>query len=408
MRGKRSLGVVYTPDELVRFMLSLVRRPVTPEWRVLEPACASAPFLRAFTERYGPVAELVGVELDPEGARGFAVPGARLVHADFLLWEPPERFDLILGNPPYGIIGAPGHYAMHALREAKRAYRARFQTWYGRYNVYGAFIEHAVNLLKPGGELIYVVPASWMILEEFKRLREFLAAHGTLEVHYLGRAFPGVRVTAVVLHFVKARPGGLRLFDGDRLWLERQDYRGEWIRFETPETRAFEAANPVPLAAVFEVRFAARSPEFRDRPFVHPAPGPGRLPVLTGRNLKRGWIDYETNHSGLWVERERVGELKPFYRVPRVVVGHTKTRGAIVAAVDARGYPWREEFHLVPRHPVDLEAVAAHLNSPEMQRYVATLYRDLTKHLNRNQLCRLPLPERFAVPALLAPAGPGA
>jgi hypothetical protein len=44
---------------------------------------------------------------------------------------------------------------------------------------------------------------------------------------------------------------------------------------------------------------------------------------------------------------EDAPRLRAFYALPHIVVAHTKgTR--VVAAVDRRCYPWREEFHLVP------------------------------------------------------------
>ena len=60
--------------------------------RVLEPACADGPFLRAFREAHGTGYRFVGVEIDPNALD--LPPWAEGVVADFLLWEPGEAFDL--------------------------------------------------------------------------------------------------------------------------------------------------------------------------------------------------------------------------------------------------------------------------------------------------------------------------
>ncbi|WP_440310656.1 Eco57I restriction-modification methylase domain-containing protein, partial [Klebsiella pneumoniae] len=73
------------------------------------------------------------------------------VVADFLLWEPGEGFDLILGNPPYGIVGDGSKYPIHVLKEVKGAYKRVLSTWKGKYNLYGASLEKWVRLLKEGG-----------------------------------------------------------------------------------------------------------------------------------------------------------------------------------------------------------------------------------------------------------------
>jgi adenine-specific DNA-methyltransferase len=102
----------------------------------------------------------------------------RGVLADFLLWEPGEAFDLILGNPPYGIVGEASKYPIHVLKEVKGLYKKTFSTWRGKYNLYGAFIEKSIHLLKPGGVLVFVIPATWLVLDDFSLLRAFLAKEG--------------------------------------------------------------------------------------------------------------------------------------------------------------------------------------------------------------------------------------
>jgi adenine-specific DNA-methyltransferase len=395
--SEASLGVVYTPPGLVAFMVHLAR-PTKARCRVLEPACANAPFLEAFAECHGTHHEFVGVEIDPQrlAKTREKLPTMTFVEADFLLWEPKETFDIVIGNPPYGIIGDASHYPIHVLRERKVLYRQRSLTWRGKYNIYGAFIEHATRLLAPEGKLVFVVPASWLVLDDFKRLREYLAAQGRLSVYYLGKVFPKRNVSVVVLALEKGGRG-LALYDGEQLAVEKPTYNGEMIRFETPELLQMEREG-VAVGELFTIRFAARSPEVRRHPAVRTEPALGYAPVLTGRNLHAGWIDYATCYSGYWMLHERAAELRAFYGFPHLVVAHTK--GArVVCAIDARCYPWREEFHLIPKQAgIDLQAVMEWLNGAPVQRYVQTLYRDFVPHLTQAMLARVPTPISLCSP----------
>lgn len=387
----RALGVVYTPRELVEFMVHLAQ-PSRERCRVLEPACADAPFLTEFANRYGTHHELVGVEINAErlALAKQRLPTATFVEADFLLWEPSDCFDIIIGNPPYGIIGDESHYPIHPLRERKGAYRQRCTTWRGKFNIYGAFIEHATRLLAPDGRLVFVVPASWLVLDDFKRLRAFLAEQGGLRVYYLGKAFPKRNVSVVVMVLQKGAQG-LELYDGmAHLALRKSLYSGEIIRFESAEWLEMEQEG-VPLGEVFTIRFAARSPEVRRHPLVRQQPLAGDVPILTGRNLHAGWIDYNTCYSGYWMPLKHAMDLRDFYGFPHLVVAHTKgTR--VVAALDERCYPWREEFHLIPKvDGIDLRAVTEYLNGEAVQRYVRALYRDFVPHLTLAMLQRVPV-----------------
>jgi adenine-specific DNA-methyltransferase len=163
------------------------------------------PLLRAFREAHGTVYRFVGVEVDP---RALDLPSwAEGVLAEFLLWEPGETFDLTLGNPPYAIVGEASKYPIHVFKRIKDLYKKAFSTWKGKYNLYGAFLEKAVRLLKPGGLLVFAVPATWLVLEDFALLRRFLSREGKTDVYYLGSVFPGKRVSAVVVRFRKGGEG---------------------------------------------------------------------------------------------------------------------------------------------------------------------------------------------------------
>lgn len=387
----RAWGAVPTPGFLVDFMVSLAK-PTKKSCKVLEPACGICPFLDKFSKEYGSHHEFVGVDIRPEAIAEAKqkVPFATLIEADFLLWEGTKRFDIIIGNPPYGIIGEGSHYPIYVLKERKNLYKHRFRTWYGKYNIYGAFIEQATNLLSPDGKLVFIVPGSWLVLEDFSKLRLFLSEVGRLSLYYVGKVFRGRSVSCVVMTLEKGGTG-ISLYEGDKLVFQRARYRGEVIRFDDGSLHAMEREG-IPLGDLFDIRFAARSPEILAHPQVRSFPESGLVPVLTGRNLKAGWIDYERCYSGLWMPKEAGASLRLFYSFPHIVVGHTKGT-QVVAALDERCYPWREEFHLIPRvNTLDLQAIIQYLNSQIVQNYVRTLYRDLVPHLTLPMLRNLPIP----------------
>jgi adenine-specific DNA-methyltransferase len=90
------------------------------------------------------------------------------------------------------------------------------------------------------GRLVFVVPASWLVLDDFVRLREYLASSrdGCLST-ILGKVFPKRNVSVVVLALEKGGRG-LALYDGEQLAVEKPAYNGEMIRFETPELLQME------------------------------------------------------------------------------------------------------------------------------------------------------------------------
>lgn len=396
-----ALGRVATPQKLVRFMVGLVQPPLGA--RVLEVGCADGPFLRAFHEFHGSQYHFSGIEIDPK-ALGLP-PWSKGIVGDFLLHTFSHPFEVVIGNPPYGIVGDSKKYPLHALKDWKSLYQKALVTWKGKYNLYGAFIEKGVRILSPGGVLVMVVPGTWLFLSEFTALRTFLARQGRVEVYLLPKVFPGKNVSPVVLRFEKGKRGlALHFVEESPTGLISHPYREwrEWdgtpIRFLSPEWEAWEARG-IPLGELFTIRFAPRSPQFRSHPQVAREPLSGYLPLLSGRNLMRGKVDYTANHTGLWVSPE-ARELFPFGGRPHLVVGHTKGV-RVVAAWEGMGYPWREEFHLMPRGELLIEELLEYLHGAEVQKYLDEAYRSLSPHLTLEMLVRIPVPREFLSRTLL-------
>ena len=396
----KTYGAVSTPVEIVDLMLGLSGVEKWEELEILEPGSGLCDFSTRIYSKH-PNNNFTGIEVNPEiyNISALLHPQFKLILSDFLLWKSEARYDIVIGNPPYGIVGDKSHYPIHALNEEKPCYKKLSITWFGKYNICGAFIEKGLHVLKNGGKLIYIVPATFMILDDFKVLRRFLATSGRVEVFYLGpKIFKGKTVSTVILIVTKGLKG-IELYEVQQLknivkCYEKDSYQGEIIRFDTQEARVFEE-NSIPLGQVFSIHFAARSPEVRKHSLVSKEPSDGLVSVLTGRNLHRGWIDYNQCYSGYWMPKEAAPSLRRYYGLPHLVVGHTKA-GKVVAAIDTECYPWREEMHLIPKiKGVDIAKITQYLNSEEVQQYMRALYKDITSHVTMTQLKLLPIPIRL-------------
>jgi len=171
------------------------------------------------------------------------------------------------------------------------------------------------------------------------------------------------------------------------------------------------------LGDLFDISISARSPEVKKNPYVlrslpikrsrttiaggkaqplnFKEPLAGYLPILNGRNLRPFQIDYETNFSGYWMKSDKVETLKKFYLKKHIAVGHTKG-GRVVAAIDAKSYPWISDVYLLfPKGDFlakfKMEDIVYILNSKLMNNYARTLYKEITPHTTATQLRFLPL-----------------
>lgn len=88
-----------------------------------------------------------------------------------------QRFDVIVGNPPYMSTEDIKKFTPLELP----LYKTNFVSSYKQFDKYFLFIERCLKLLEEDGYLGYIVPNKFMKVGSAKRLREFLADNGHIE-----------------------------------------------------------------------------------------------------------------------------------------------------------------------------------------------------------------------------------
>ena len=389
--------------------------------KILEPACGICQFLNGIKRNRKDIftcaSKRVGVEINSEvvnyAYKNNLNNDLEIVCKDYLLWETEDRFDIIIGNPPYGIPSLSDHYTIKVDNETKRKYKQLYETWYGKYNIYGAFIEKSVKLLKDNGQLIFIVPATFMILDEFKKLREFLSRTGKTEIIYMGpNVFkPEVGVTTTILKFTKTAAEKNKLFlydynDGKLNLIDRRDnWTGGVVLFSTEFSKEIDRICSFRLGDIYAVKISPRTPEIKNNPDVVKSEKPEKdnlVPILNSKNLKIGRINYKPV-SGYWIEADKKITLRDFFDSPHVVVGlGFRGSGQVGAAYDYKAYPWMGDvYHLLREYTLtsvgfDLtdKEVVVFLNSNIVKRYINDVFRNITYHLNITKLKLLPLPTK--------------
>lgn len=227
-----ALGQVFTPDAVVERMLALRQR----RGRSLDPSAGDGAFSRRING-------CEAIEIDAT----VAPPGARVM--DFFALPLDEKFDTIIGNPPY---------VRQQDIPAETLARLDSVLFDGRSNLYLYFIEKAVRHLRKGGELIFIVPREFAKLTAARKLNAFLYAEGDI-THFIetgdARIFGTHNPNCAIFRFERGRHERrladgrhFSLVDGQLMFL-RGDYR-------------------LPLADLFDVKVGAVSGA--DEIFEHP------------------------------------------------------------------------------------------------------------------------------------------
>lgn len=158
-------------------MVSLSDQP--KDAPVLEAGYGQGVFLQALVDAGH--TDLTGYDLDPENHRFVSKKFGDKVDArcgNYLDSPADERYELIIGNPPY----VQWNNVAPEVREYLRTDPFWKQYVNGEWDLLYAFIIWSVEKLEDQGELILVVPYNWFNSTYAASLRKYLADHGHFEL----------------------------------------------------------------------------------------------------------------------------------------------------------------------------------------------------------------------------------
>ncbi|MEA2582147.1 MAG: adenine-specific DNA-methyltransferase [Thermomicrobiales bacterium] len=252
---RKNYGLYLTPPAVADLMAGMIE-PKAESVRLLDPDAGAGVLLCAAVEHlvahpYRPRAiELTACEIDADlcallrlvlnraitwaAEQGVAVT-AEIRQQDFILanapaldGNSPERFDVVIANPPYFKIG----------KGDPRAVAAR-SVVHGQPNIYGLFMAVGAALLHPGGDFVFITPRSFASGPYFKLFREcFFDLVRPVRTHIFGsrrEAFSrdDVLQENVILHAVRddrwmTRPGRRSFTISSSAGVADLDRRLEW------------------------------------------------------------------------------------------------------------------------------------------------------------------------------------
>ncbi len=171
---------VCTPAPLANALVRALRDEPTSLW--LEPCVGGGAFLRALSDLGVKSTQIVAVDLEPTPRTEDAL--ARTTRGiDFLAWSrtSSSTFDKIVANPPYVAIAKLDP----VLRQSALAVSTPNGGLVPRgSNYWYAFLCASLKLLRPGGDLGFVLPAAWDYADYAAALRDSITrSFAHFEIH---------------------------------------------------------------------------------------------------------------------------------------------------------------------------------------------------------------------------------
>jgi adenine-specific DNA-methyltransferase len=193
---KNKFGQYFTPKVVADFMIELAQ--IHQNSKILEPSCGEGIFLELLQEKG--FENLTAYEIDEELAHKFDC----VRYESFVSAKIDEKFDLIIGNPPY--------IRWKNLEDKLKQELSINPIWNKYFNslcdyLY-IFILKSIELLHENGQLIFICPEYWMNTTHSISLRNYMVQNGYFEeIYHFNETpiFDKVTVSIVIFKFVKSK-----------------------------------------------------------------------------------------------------------------------------------------------------------------------------------------------------------
>ncbi|MBS1759127.1 MAG: N-6 DNA methylase [Bacteroidetes bacterium] len=194
--AKNKFGQYFTPKVVADFMIDLA--DTSTNSKILEPSCGEGIFLEILKQKgYN---NLTAYEIDQDLATDFSF----VRYESFVSADIDEKFDLIIGNPPY--------IRWKNLEDELKSELSQNPIWNKYFNslcdyLY-IFILKSIELLNENGQLIFICPEYWMNTTHSISLRNYMVQNGYFEeIYHFNETpiFDKVTVSIVIFKFVKSK-----------------------------------------------------------------------------------------------------------------------------------------------------------------------------------------------------------
>jgi len=443
---RKKLGQFYTPDFVIDYILDQVG--ISPEKKILDPACGSGGFLMKAYDRlrkqyleqgwaeeaihkqilkdnlFGidinpfagqlTVMNLLLKDLDHPASEFNVVEGDSLdkiydgLDLDTLQTNPPlakvtgldqqvslvkllrnHPFDILISNPPYITVWGIDN-------KTKRYLQKNYQCATGRFNIFIVFLERAMNLIREGGKVGFVVPEGLLTNIEYQPIREYILEYSKiLKIATMPRDTFTASVNTIVIILQKENNLKKRLdnrievtFGKDSSSITQaphyninqdlfvKNQHKMFLIFLTPELQSIYKkvhSQTVPLRKLLEIQQGIiYSGLPKSKIFANSKPSKDYVKILDGRDIARYQINYSLKADnrylkyGKHLHRPRDEKL---FLAPEKLLLQRKSFKLVTTYDDEQFYALNTLYILIPRqiqHETNLNYLLALLNSSLM------------------------------------------
>ena len=164
---KKSNGIYFTPPSTVKLNIDLLKNYMPSIHTILEPSCGSGEYVNYLYENYNSK-DITAIEFNEtiyNSIKETVPESVNLIHGDYIKYNTNDKYDLIIGNPPF--------YVMKK-KDVDSSYYKYFD---GRPNIFILFIIKSLTMLNNKGILSFILPKNFLNSLYYDKTRRYINKH---------------------------------------------------------------------------------------------------------------------------------------------------------------------------------------------------------------------------------------
>lgn len=200
--SRKALGAYYTPTNIVKKIVKNLN--FANSKKILDPCCGSGNFLLQLPENLN-IEEIFGNDINQTAIkitrlnmilkykiRNLDILYKNFTNTNFLINNNEEKFDYIIGNPPWG-----AEFSQHIATQLREKYLSAKGKNIESYDI---FIEKSLLNLNKNGFLSFVLPEAVLTVKNHQIIREIILKNTSVKyLEYLGNIFDKVQCPSIIL-----------------------------------------------------------------------------------------------------------------------------------------------------------------------------------------------------------------
>lgn len=330
---KDTQGIFYTPHKVVHKMIKKLK--IEENQKILDPGCGSGNFLieiyKKLKNKKVPIKKIVsslyGYDIDEIAVliakiniycldEEVKYEEINILSKNFLENSSNEYFDIIIGNPPWGI---------KYKNEEKEKLKKLYGEFFSRQDSFAQFILKSFEVLKNDGTLYFVLPSSLLNIKVHEHIRKFLLNYNINCIENIGRQFNEITTEVILLKVTKNRSKEKCLYNNEKI--------NQNIFLKNPSFN-FLLPSKIPQNIIKKVKkfkhfhlndknsnFSLGIVTGNNKKMILNKKIKNAEPIISGKDLTKYNFDYRNINQYIVFEKEKFQQVakEENYRLPKII-----------------------------------------------------------------------------------------